>query len=168
MNKFNFPKEYILLILGAGISIVTTLIINNVNNKHDQAKQDRSERIDFADSLMKGLSRRFSYVNEFYNAETNKDSTEIHRWKKLCDNLELITATNAFYNTSRLRILFSDSLERVYHKSLDDPLYYYNVNILDTPFKKIDNVEIHRDRDTLDSALHRFGFIIYKKAFKEN
>ena len=113
MNKFNFPKEYILLILGAGISIVTTLIINNVNNKHDQAKQDRSERIDFADSLMKGLSRRFSYVNEFYNAETNKDSTEIHRWKKLCDNLELITATNAFYNTSRLRILFSDSLEEL-------------------------------------------------------
>lgn len=162
----NSPKDYILIILGALITLGTTIVINNINNKHEEKKSARIERIKFADSLMKGLAKRFTYVSELYNAKADKSTNATTRWQKLNDDLDIYLAGNVYYNYSRLRNLFNDSLAEAFKKTIDDPFDAFKDNIAKRPVDSLKFDIVQADQAKLDTTIHNFAKRLYEEAFK--
>ena len=160
----SISRDLLLLVLGAVITMMTTIFVNVFNDQSQRRDQLRKDKISFADELSKSLGKRFNFIGNLYNANFGTRSEQV-RWQKASDSLDSYLSANQYYYTSRLRILFSSTIAKQFKDSIDDPFDNFKTNITSIPFKKLDTAIVHKDWVHLDSNMTRFTKLLYQKAF---
>lgn len=165
-NSKGVTKEYVLLFLGALISLVTTLCVSLLNNRINEKNQLIKDRIAFTDELAKGMAKRFNALANIYNARLEKDSSEIKKWAKINESVDTMMDTRTYYYPSRLRVLFNNNYADEFHLKIDSPMDILEEVMIKKPIDSLKCFNVDTRWDILDSKMHKFVRSLYAEAFK--
>jgi len=162
----SFPKEYILIFLGAIISIASTISITLINGAIEKQRQVTKDKILFADELCKSIASRITVVGSLYNAKLDTDRVELKKWTNRIEALDTFMYARTYYYPSRLKILFSDEFATRFRDSVDTPFDKLETEIIYTDKKQLETINMKERWPKLDTAIHNFTRALYAEAFK--
>lgn len=177
-NKTFIPKEYILLFIGAFISLLSSFGVIYFNNKIEKDKQlakniidKRNEvtkaKIAFTDELCKNIATRITVVGSLYNSKLEQNDIELKKWLGRNEALDTFMYARTYYYPSRLKVLFGDQYANWFRDSVDVPFDKLEEEVVDSKQEDLLKINMKVRWPKLDTAIHNFTRAIYTDAFKD-